>query len=535
MNPHHLEVEELDYELSIRKITSITGVDNKKRALRRRFKDEADHPSEGPQVAHSEEVLSDFGPLIESLQHELAIAFKNNDSYKLNILKSRLYHWLSRLGRVNIVNSSYMEIYRAYQTSVNDYIAKINDLVVKPKHKKKTVDGKALLPLPSDNESVHDNILSSSRNDKGTEVGGAESLERQGFPTLSEEDKLALDKAHKLIFDLTGKSPDLMMSNSSFNLENLSIAVGGNQRRNSTPQVNALNTANNVQEPEEVTSSESEEEEVVYDFQIPGRNQNGRNARIQIPVPYLRKGLPVSRWSVKFSGDASGLKLPEFLNQVDMIAVAERATDEDLHRSALYLFEGFAKTWYMAFRRNYSTWAELVSGLKTQFLPFDYEYWQMKDIENRFQKSDESFGVFLAAMELMFNELPYRTAERQKVQIIRRNLLPAYQDRLALVDTNTIAQLTFACDRIEHSQYSAMRRTQQQPSFSQTRPEASSPRVSVPVDLSTYRCFNCKNLGHHFNDCLMERRLFCFRCGKSNFSTLNCPNCKSKNMERGPC
>lgn len=45
MNPHHLEVEELDYELSIRNITCITGVDNKKRALRRRFKDEVDHPS----------------------------------------------------------------------------------------------------------------------------------------------------------------------------------------------------------------------------------------------------------------------------------------------------------------------------------------------------------------------------------------------------------------------------------------------------------------------------------------------------------
>lgn len=523
MNPHHLEVEELDYELSIRKITSITGVDNKKRALRRRFKDEVDHPSEGPQVTHTEDILSEFGPKIECLQNELGSAFKQNDSYKLNILRSRLYHWLSRLARVSVVTDSYMEIYRAYQTSVNDFLTKINDLIVKKKPRK-VVDGKDYLPLPTDNPSGRRNISSSSRND-----GGAESLERQGLPELTDAEKRDLDKAHKLIFDLTKKSRDL--TECTLNLENLSVSGGHSAFRYSTPEVAPLTTTSRVN----VSSSESdEEEEFIFNFQGPNRNRRERNPRAQFPVQYLRKGLPVSRWAVKFSGDSKGLKLPEFLNQVDVIASAEKATDGELHRSAIYLFEGFAKTWYMAFRRNYNSWGELVTGLKIQFLPHDYEYWQMKDIENRFQKSDESFGVFLAAMELMFNELPYITEERRKVQIIRRNLLPAYQDRLALVDTNTLAQLTFACDRIEKSQYSAMRRAQQQPSFSQTRPETE--RISVPVhDLSTYRCFNCKNLGHHFNDCRMERRLFCFRCGKSNFSTLNCPNCKSKNQERGPC
>lgn len=527
MNPHHLEVEELDYELSIRNITCITGVDNKKRALRRRFKDEVDHPSEGPKVSHTEDILSDFGPKIECLQNELGLAFKLNDSYKLNTLKSRLFHWLGRLARVSVETESYMEIYRAYQTSVNDFLSKINDSVVKRNPRRKVADPKMLLPLPTDNASGRQNILSSSRND-----GGAESLERQGIPKLTEEEKRELDKAHKLIFDLTGKSKDL--EECSLNLENLSVSGRRSSFRDSTHEVAPLTTTSRVEVPERILSSESEEEEVLYNFQTQNRDRYERIPRVQLPVQYLKKGLPVSRWTVKFSGDLKGLKLAEFLNQVDMVATAERCTDEELHRSAFYLFEGFAKTWYMAFRRNYNTWGELVTGLKTQFLPHDYEYWQMKDIENRFQKSDESFGVFLAAMELMFNELPYRTNERQKVQIIRRNLLPAYQDRLALVDTNTLPQLQFACDRIEKSQYSAMRRAQQQPSFSHARPETE--RISVPVhDLSTYRCFNCKNLGHHFNDCKMERRLFCFRCGKSNFSTLNCPNCKSKNLERGPC
>lgn len=42
----------------------------------------------------------------------------------------------------------------------------------------------------------------------------------------------------------------------------------------------------------------------------------------------------------------------------------------------------------MAFRRNYNMWVELVVVFKSQFLPVDYDYWQMKDIKNRLQQMD---------------------------------------------------------------------------------------------------------------------------------------------------
>lgn len=518
MNPHHLDLEELDYEISIRKITGIDGIDNKKRALRRRLKDEVDHPSEVPQITHTQDILLDFGPKVELLQNELKSAFKQNDINKLFILKSRLIHWSKRLGRISIESDDNMTIYKAYQTSIIDYLSAINDLKVITKSKKNTkttsLDDFNILPLPSDQS--HD-LLSSSR------IEGAESLEKQGFQNLTEKERHDLDKAHKLIEELTRKSQASVLD-MSYNLENMSISNNNNLTQKATPVINPVTEGR-----PSVSSSESEDELILNQ----NRNRNRRNQRDQMPVHYFKRGLPVSRWAVKFSGDSKGLKLPEFLNQVDILATAEGATDQELIRSAIYLFEGFAKTWYMAFRRNYLTWTDLVIGLKTQFLPKDYDYWQMKDIENRLQRTDESFGVFLAAMELMFHELPYITAERQKVAIIRRNLLPAYQDRLALVDTHTVAQLTFACDRMEQSQYAASRRLQQQqPTISQARPE----RVSVPIlDSSMLKCYNCKKSGHHFNDCKIPLSLFCFRCGKDKVSSLNCPNCVSKNVNRGPC
>lgn len=61
-------------------------------------------------------------------------------------------------------------------------------------------------------------------------------------------------------------------------------------------------------------------------------------------------------------------------------ATAEGTSEEELHRTAFYLFDGIVKTWYMAFRNNYTSWKRLVKGLRVQFLPKDWDYW-LKDIK----------------------------------------------------------------------------------------------------------------------------------------------------------
>lgn len=46
-------------------------------------------------------------------------------------------------------------------------------------------------------------------------------------------------------------------------------------------------------------------------------------------------------------------------------------------------------------------------------------------------------------------------------------------------------------------------------------------------------CFNCRGNYHHFNACLKERELFCYKCGFHDFSADRCPFC-AKNGHRSP-
>lgn len=414
------------------------------------------------------------------------------------------------------------------------------DVITSYREKSQVLTGQESLPLPSDSGSQSatgtvrksksssvpqpGNILTSSR----TEPAGAAGLAYQEAHSpltigttkpnqpiaqgLTVQEQKDLDAAHKLIESLTQKSKERSMSNLLINISSINL--------------------NEPIRPQTPLSSSYSEDDVV--LQVPMVEARRPRVPVQpkIPVQYIRRGLPVSRWALKFSGDQSGLQLPDFLNQIEIMATAEGATDEDLHRSAIYLFDGFAKTWYMAFRNNYPSWRRLVDGLRVQFLPKDWDYWQLKDIENRYQREDESFGVFLAAMVLKFQGLPYEVAEEQKVAIIRRILLPAYQDRLALVDTNTLFQLNYACDRIEQSQYASIRRPQLPIApVNPVQPKPQREFRSEPINQKSganLRCFNCNTLGHHFNDCQLKRKKFCFRCGKPDTISFDC-DCNAGN------
>lgn len=136
----------------------------------------------------------------------------------------------------------------------------------------------------------------------------------------------------------------------------------------------------------ELTESSSDEEEVVV---IPAARQDRR----------YREALP----------DLG--RRQDFFSQIAILSLAERASKDDLFRSAIYLFEGNAKIWYMASREKLRNWDDLVRKLKDQFLPKDFDYWLMNDIETRYQGSSESFSLYLSHMEIKFQQLTYPIPE----------------------------------------------------------------------------------------------------------------------------
>lgn len=48
-------------------------------------------------------------------------------------------------------------------------------------------------------------------------------------------------------------------------------------------------------------------------------------------------------------------------------------------------------------------------------------------------------------------------------------------------------------------------------------------------------CWNCDEPGHRFKDCQIPWGIFCFKCGKKDFTKITCPICKSKGKGNHEC
>lgn len=265
-----------------------------------------------------------------------------------------------------------------------------------------------------------------------------------------------------------------------------------------------------------------------------------------------RRRNPVAEWNITFSGENNETSLNDFLSRVELLARAEKVSDDDLLSSAVYLFTGSASIWFRAFNPYFCTWDQLVDGLKTQFLPVDYDFWLLKELEQRRQGDLENFGLFFASMEMMFRNLSFRLSEQQKLAIVMRNMLPMYSDRLALEEINSLPQLAARCKRIEEVRYrnsrqgipQIHRRDLLEPAFSYQGQYVQKQRVAelntmeyegepdyVQVAQVTNQgqrtnlCYNCGTPGHQFSQCRAERKLFCYRCGLSGYVTRTCTRC----------
>lgn len=262
------------------------------------------------------------------------------------------------------------------------------------------------------------------------------------------------------------------------------------------------------------------------DFEAQGPPQN-RNNRYNI-----------LSWKLTFTGEG-GISIHDFLIQIPLMARADQISDNTLLASAIHLFGGSAREWYIAFQHTFYTWGDLVTALREQFLPEDSDYILMKKIESRVQQRNERFVLYLSNMLNMFSHLENMIPEFQKIAIIKRNMLPYLADRLALTRVESLNQLSSFCRRIEsiHSsrnitdfEYPSQNFTpkpkQRQFNNFELNEIPNFHNISAirqhPQNGET-RCWNCKNEGHDYTNCNLKRlRVFCYKCGEVGQASPTC-------------
>lgn len=262
------------------------------------------------------------------------------------------------------------------------------------------------------------------------------------------------------------------------------------------------------------------------------------------PPPTNMKSVPPSKWNLVFSGEKKGLSLSAFLERVEELRVARNVTKNTLLESGIDLFSGRAYQFYLAYRSQVSSWDELLVLLREEFLTPNYNEKLFDEIRKRTQGQDESIGIYLAVMTGYFNRLTCPVSEDTKLKVIMRNLAPYYQNHLALVEVNSIAELRQLGKRLEERKEAvenfvgpSRRGNAMEPDLAYLQVEESGrgsnsdvvTKVEVvlpsPTEAKQVICYRCQKPGHRAAGCLLKKGKFCFRCKREGYTVKTCPGC----------
>lgn len=318
--------------------------------------------------------------------------------------------------------------------------------------------------------------------------------------------------------------------------------------------------------------------EADLDLKVSSSTSTPTHTSYPTPVTSTRCTVAPYKWNVFFSGSDSTESVNSFLEKIESLRISRGVTQEELFHSAGDLFKGPAWTWYLNNRARVDNWHELVEKLRADFLPYFYDDDLEREIQSRTQGPNERVSLFISAMEGLFNRLTVKPSEEVIVNRIRRNLLPFFIANLALHNPTTISELSELCKKLEESRVWSERykpppryekgllepdlscalefsrrmtstfpynppsaSTSSTSSYSRNPKKFESFSCQTPVyrpkranvsSVHAIQCWNCNDTDHPHRFCLKPRTKFCFKCGRKNVVTAQCPRC-TKNESDG--
>lgn len=252
---------------------------------------------------------------------------------------------------------------------------------------------------------------------------------------------------------------------------------------------------------------------------------------------------PIPSWRLTFDGDGS--KVNAFLTQVYHMARADRVSADDLLESAIHLFVGNAREWYMAFSDTFRVWGDLTRALRTEFIPHDSDFFILKQIEQRYQKKNEPFVLYLSSMVNLYNQLAEVPTPDRQIQQIKRNMLPSLARQIAIYDVRNIRDLSRYVKLIEDVDDSYKGRmdvnykSQPENRFSNQRREVSeienTNQTQFCKQIPRIPCWNCRENNHDYTQCTFPKmRVFCYECGELGQLATSCIMCRKGNRGIDP-
>lgn len=292
---------------------------------------------------------------------------------------------------------------------------------------------------------------------------------------------------------------------------------------------------------------------------VNNQNANGFSttpSSLRLPFTSDKISAIIQSWNLKFDGSQNGLNIDEFLYRVQSLTLDTFNGDYSvICKNLQILLSGKARDWYWRYRKQVQSvlWETFCDNIRSQYRDCKTAYDIREEIRNRKQKQGETFDVFFEAVSAMMDRLSSPMSEVELIEILTRNLRPEIRQELLYVPVKTISHLrnlvqireNFLND--DHVRRNLVgrgpnnylpRRQIAEVDFS---PDFEDTNMVVETEKSVNalqeyphqsKCWNCDELGHHWQDCLQDRQIFCYGCGAKKVYKPNCVKCNTRKMSK---
>jgi len=259
----------------------------------------------------------------------------------------------------------------------------------------------------------------------------------------------------------------------------------------------------------------------------------------------------VNNWDLKYDG-SKRLPVERFIYRVECLVQDSLKGDFNLLcEQAHCLFTKDALDWYFRFRPtvNKITWPALRLALIRNFSDHQSDTDVKELMRTRKQGPNETFDDFRNSIYKIAEGLQVPMPDQEMAELLLRGLRPRLRQQLVFHKVSSTAELRRLCLQSEalyvelfrctnSSQSNLRNQTARRHIVNEIENDIT---VEEPIDVeevikrsgSSFVCWNCRETGHKYFDCLAERTVFCYGCGKENTYKPTCPVCSGNLQAKG--
>lgn len=262
----------------------------------------------------------------------------------------------------------------------------------------------------------------------------------------------------------------------------------------------------------------------------------------------------INNWNLKFDGSPNGLTIEEFLYRVKTLTRDTFNNDFTVICSNLNtLLTGKARDWYWRYHKQVQSisWESFCDAILNQYKQQKSSFDLQEELRSRKQRPGESYDSFFDALSLIADKLIHPISEEELIVVISRNLRPEIRQDLLYVPIRSLSHLrklvqmreTFLSDEYVRKNLSTRNVNSQAMPRRYVAPLEGDEPDNEDINGNPLveaihktginpKCWNCDEVGHHWQDCLEERTVFCYGCGAKKTYKPQCTYCLSKSQSK---